>query len=773
MKKNQAATMQPLFFDPTGKRAMAEQKDGKLWIHYVEDRPGVEVHENGDVTFSMYAPQAASVEVAGVGGSMSREKVALVKEDNGYFSGTVSGINPGFHYHQWFVDGVQVVNPKAPVCYGCFGSGNFFELPSKESEFWELKDVPHGEVQIRSYTSSVNHHMKVCYVYTPPGYGTEENRKYPVLYLQHGVGESETGWLWNGKMNWILDNLIAEKKCEKMLVVTCSGYAFLPDEDPVFYPGDFDRELTEDCIPYIESNFAVRTGRENRAMAGLSLGSAQATLTVAKHQDMFAYLGVFSGMRDDTMDQILEQNEKYPMEYVLLSSGTGEEQLMEQQKIYRTRLERVGIDCDQRSYRGYHEWHVWRESLRDFVQKIFIQGAQAGCEPARCYTETEIPTEQLDRQTFAADMMFFDPIHKGLIPAVDAQGRPAGKYRNLRPGAECLADGSVRFYLRAENAKSVQVNIWGVDTFDLTPAEEEGFWTADVKDLEPGFHYYDYLINGNTVVDANGAMGFGGFQAVNYVEIPEDGFEEYRLRQVPHGSIHMNYYPSRVTGRTKLCYVYTPASYDREPERRYPVLYLQHGGGESENGWIWQGKIANIADQLIASGRMEEMLIVMTTGYAFPEYGEVHHSLSGFPQELPQDCVPFIDRTYRTQADRDSRALAGLSMGGMQTQRIVFERPELFGWAGIFSGGLVIRDDEVDYSDVLLNPEEFHKRFHLLFAACGQQEGFYESTKENVERAHQAGVPVEFFEGHGYHDWTFWRHCAMKFLPLLFRTETK
>lgn len=793
-KNNQAVTMQPLFFDPIGKKVVLEMRDGREYLYYVEDRPGVEVQENGDVIFSMYAPEAKTVEVAGIGGSMGQERISLVREEDGYFRALVSGIAPGFHYHTWFVDQVQVVNPRAPICYGCFGSGNFFELPAPGEEFWWLKDVPHGDVQIRSYTSGVNRHVKSCYVYTPPSYGKEEGRDYPVLYVQHGVGENESGWIWNGKLNFIMDNLIAEGKCEEMIVVMCSGYAFLPGEDPVFYPGDFDRELTEDCIPYIESSFAVRTGRRNRAVAGLSLGSAQAILTAARHPEMFAYLGVFSGVRDDTLDQVLENCPQYPMNYVFLSAGTGEQGMTEQQRKYRARFEENGIRCDQRSYRGYHEWHVWRESLRDFVQELFRgtgmkEHPEAGAwenqepcgnypgtqEPRRAYTETEISEEQQDAQTFASHMLFFDPVYKGLVRAVDEMGRPAGRYLDIHPGAECLEDGSVRFWLRAKHADRVQVDVWGAGCYDMQPApdEEEGLWTAVVKELEPGFHYYGYLVNGTAVVDSNGQMGYGAFQAANFVEIPEAGFEEYRLRRVPHGTLHLNYYPSHVTGRTKACYVYTPASYETDTGRSYPVLYLQHGGGETETGWIWHGKIANIADQLIASGRMEEMLIVMTTGYGFPEKGEVHHSMSGFLQELPRDCVPFIDRTYRTRKDREHRALAGLSMGGMQTQKIVFEHSELFAWAGIFSGGLVIQDAEDDYREILLDPEAFGARFRLLFVGCGQQEGLYERTVESEKKVLEAGVPIEVFEGHGYHDWTFWRHCAMAFLPLLFREAGK
>ncbi len=171
----------------------------------------------------------------------------------------------------------------------------------------------------------------------------------------------------------------------------------------------------------------------------------------------------------------------------------------------------------------------------------------------------------------------------------------------------------------------------------------------------------------------------------------------------------------------------------------------------------------------IAAGQMEEMIVVMGTGYAFPDSGAYHPAMSAFAEELVSSGIPFIDRTYRTIPDKEHRAMAGLSMGGMQTQRCVFAHPELFRWAGIFSGGLTIRNEEVDYSSILLDPEEFSRRFAMLFVACGMQEWSYESTKENEESVLAAGVPIVTFEGYGYHDWTFWRHCAKDFLPRLFR----
>lgn len=774
-KRNQALTMHPLFFDPIYRTAYREEKDGKTALKYRDDIWGVRLEDNGDVTFTMRAPSAETVEVAGVGGSMGRERIALERDGEGNFSKTVSGIAPGFHYHFWYVDGVQVANPVAPVAYGCFGATNFFEVPGEGEDFWFLKDVPHGDVQIRTYVSGVNGHVKKCYVYTPPSYDREPGRKYPVLYVQHGVGEDETGWIWNGKLNFILDNLIAEGKAREMIVVMCCGYAFLKDEDPVFFPGDFGREIAENVIPFIENHYRTAKGRSNRAMAGLSLGSAQATQFVARFQELFAHLGVFSGMRDQEAEQILSRHEEYPMETVLMTAGAGEKGLDQAQKVYTDRFQALGVAGGQRCYPGYHEWHVWRASLRDFAELIFRGGAQAqtgsGTEEADfTYQEATLDTEQMDSQTFAEHILMFDPIYKGLVHAFDEKGRPAGKYKDEHCGAEVVdaAEGKFRFWIRAKGAKTVEADIWGMGCFALEPAEED-WWTCEVKGIEKGFHYYGVKVNGVDVLDGNAPVGYGGFRAVNYLEMPEADFEEYRIRQNPHGTVHLNYYRSEETGRTKLCYVYTPASYEKEPDRRYPVLYLQHGGGENEAGWIWQGKLANLADNLIAAGRMEEMIVVMGTGYAFPDSGAYHPAMSAFTEELVSSGIPFIDRTYRTIPDKEHRAMAGLSMGGMQTQRCVFAHPELFRWAGIFSGGLTIRNEEVDYSAILLDPEEFSRRFAMLFVACGMQEWSYESTKESEEAVLAAGVPIVTFEGYGYHDWTFWRHCAKDFLPRLFR----
>ena len=222
--ENQALTQHALFFDPLNKSPIFEKEEnGEVRIHYVDDKPGVRVLENGDVEFNYYAPNAKSVRVEGIGGSMLQQ-YDMHPVGGGFWQAIAHDIAPGFHYHHYFVDGVQATNIKAPFGYGCFESINFFEVPGGEDpEFYLLEDVPHGAIRMELFKSSVTGRVRACYIYTPPRYDTDLRKRYPVLYLQHGCGEGETGWIWQGKINCTIDNLLAEGKCNEMLIVMDSG----------------------------------------------------------------------------------------------------------------------------------------------------------------------------------------------------------------------------------------------------------------------------------------------------------------------------------------------------------------------------------------------------------------------------------------------------------------------------------------------------------------------------------------------------------------------
>jgi enterochelin esterase-like enzyme len=366
-----------LYYDPTHlqMKPMMDSR-GNMGPMHVFDHQGVQVRDNGDVVFTMFAPHAKKVEVAGIGGEMSKERHAMHMNPDGYWQVEVSGIPEGFHYHEYFIDDSSVINPQAPVGYGCHRVINFFEKPGENSDFYAQKPVPHGDVRMEYYDSSCTGRTRVCWVYTPPGYSDASEKTYPVLYLHHGGGENETGWIWHGKMNYILDNLLAEGRCAEMIVVMNSIYAV--DESAENIAGDYDSVLMKDCIPFIEKKYRVDTRGEKRGIAGLSMGSYQSLMTGTRHLGDFAWIGIFSGSLkrrwycDFDHDAVFDRPD-FAEKVRLFFLGVGQQE----QNIYQDTLDRAALleakHCPVTLYTcpGYHEWTVWRKCLLEFAQLAF------------------------------------------------------------------------------------------------------------------------------------------------------------------------------------------------------------------------------------------------------------------------------------------------------------------------------------------------------------------------------------------------------------------
>lgn len=373
---NPALNAHALFFDDVHKNlVLATDAAGNPAGKYVPIPAGVQVLPNGDVQFAYYAPEASRVQVAGIGGGFSNERRELSRGEDGWWYAIVSGIDSGFHYHEYFVDGTRALNPYAPYGYGCGRVINYFELPDKYSNFYLYQEVPHGTVRMDYYLSSVTGRIRNCWVYTPPGY-EDGTQRYPVLYLQHGSGESETGWLWQGKINHIADNLIANGGCKPMIIVMNDGYAFpVGCTDPELAHNAITPVLVEDCIPFIDNKYRTLADRHHRAMAGLSMGGAQAQRTVFAHPELFANLGVLSMwcMFDESTQTRLQNPEQFNRDFDLLfySSGEQEDPLCEGNHETLAELRKQGIRSVYYTTPGYHDWTVWRWSARELLTQLF------------------------------------------------------------------------------------------------------------------------------------------------------------------------------------------------------------------------------------------------------------------------------------------------------------------------------------------------------------------------------------------------------------------
>ena len=353
--------------------------------------------------------------------------------------------------------------------------------------------------------------------------------------------------------------------------------------------------------------------------------------------------------------------------------------------------------------------------------------------------------------------------------------------------------GRVQLRVKAPEATKVRVNFWSGPKVDMQK-QADGFWTVTTTPLTPGLHYYMFNIDGAEVADLGSHAFFGGGKHASAVEVPEPNSTYYSLQDVPHGQVREIWYQSSVTGTWRHALAYLPPNYEAQAKTRFPVLYLQHGGGEDETGWIRQGRANFILDNLIAAKSCKPMIVVMAYGYA-RRAGQSNPDLTGkplgspemlkaiqdmtsaFEDDVVQALIPFVDRTFRTLPDRDHRAMAGLSMGGMQTFQVAFNHLDLFSYIGGFSGaggmlGNRKLDPTTDYKGVFADPANFKKKVHLLWLGVGTDEP--ERMRTGLRNLHsslqQANIPHTYYESPGTdHEWQTWRRDLKDFASRLFQ----
>lgn len=342
-----------------------------------------QVNSEGRVRASIWAPQAQKVQLD-IGG----KKYDLNKDEKGTWTGESLPQDEGFHYYQLNIDGVSVPDPGSLYFYGAGRWGSGVEIPAKDKDFFALKDVPHGLVSENIYFSKITNAWRRCFVYTPADYSTSLKKHYPVLYLQHGSFEDETGWSVQGKANLILDNLIAEGKAEPMIIVMDNGYANKPqkdtaDKNAIF--SVFEDVMIKEIIPMIDAKFRTKADREHRAIAGLSMGANQTMRILMNNLNKFSSMGAFSGTPNYPGTALLDPSTfldgKYKdgaginkkLKVLWLGLGTKEPNPFPGSVgAFRAMLDKQGIKYTWYESQGTaHEWLTWRRDLKEFASLIF------------------------------------------------------------------------------------------------------------------------------------------------------------------------------------------------------------------------------------------------------------------------------------------------------------------------------------------------------------------------------------------------------------------
>ncbi len=428
-------------------------------------------------------------------------------------------------------------------------------------------------------------------------------------------------------------------------------------------------------------------------------------------------------------------------------------------------------------------------------------------------------------QTAARQEIVPAPLRSPSAPAVAAHSSPYNLMGVQYPRIE--EDSRVTFRFNAPTAQKVQVALVTSGSNSLNPLPydmvkgDDGVWTYTTKEPQsPGYHNYWMLVDGAIVLDPGTNAFIGYSHMCNGFEIPEPGVGYYDLKDVPHGSVLIKNYFAKSINSWRRIFVYTPPDYEKNAAARYPTLYLQHGGGEDERVWIEMGRTNLILDNLLAEGKVKPMIVVMETSYMPSQGGPGRGAGAGAPagrgaapgagagpgrgpgfggfggpgggpygQLMVNDLIPWVDGNFRTLADKNHRAMAGLSMGGMQTASVTMANLDKFSYIGLFSGGAATGfgaggrggataapaqlDLKTIYSGAMADPAEFNKKVKVLFMSFGSEPPLEnpEGLKRHQEQLIAAGIKNSYvyISPGTSHEWQTWRRSLYVFAPLLFR----
>jgi enterochelin esterase-like enzyme len=413
-----------------------------------------------------------------------------------------------------------------------------------------------------------------------------------------------------------------------------------------------------------------------------------------------------------------------------------------------------------------------------------------------------------DSQAAGRQEMVPAPLRSASAPAVAAHPSPYNFPRVEYPRIE--ADSRVTFRFNAPDARKVQVSIANVP-YDMVKGND-GVWTYTSASQAPGYHNYWMIVDGAIVLDPGTDAFIGYGHMCNGFEVPEPGVDFYDLKDIPHGNVLIRNYFSKTANSWRHIFVYTPPGYETDTSALYPVLYLQHGGGEDQRVWIEMGRANLILDNLLAEGRVKPMIVVMETSAvgpppAFPPpgAGPRRPRRGGFPGFGPgggpygllmiKDLIPWVDSHFRTLTDKDHRAMAGLSMGGFMTASVTMANLDKFSYIGLFSGGTATPmraggpgspipagtptpepaslDLKTIYGGAMANPAEFNKKVKVFFFSCGTEPPLEnpEALKRHQQELIAAGITNSYLyiSPGTSHEWQTWRRSLYTFAQLLFK----
>ena len=733
--------------------------------------PSTVVNPDNTVTFSISAPQAKNVKIS----AQFAPKQDMVKGENGVWSITLGPVAPDIYPYCFEVDGIGVMDPQCPDWFPNEGFKNsMIDIRGEEPMDHDLQSVPHGKVDYVNYHSETLGLFGNAIIYTPPTYDKQTDRRYPVFYLISGTTDTEEVYFKVGKMNLILDNLIAQGKAKEMIIVLPYGNParYNPAETFDFTKGDqFSKDLLNDLMPYVEANYRTLNDRDSRAIGGFSRGGNQGLSFGLNNLDKFSYLCSYSSFTSMNMPSVYDKAKKTNKQINLFWLGCGTDDfLYGNAKEYMEFLDSKGIENIQyfTSDKMGHTWMNARHFLSQTFPLLFDKEASA-----KAMKEAQAAKPKTARKTAEPAAPAAKPDQQRLTPEVMARLFPKGI---ISP--DYNKDGSVTFRLRAPQAEKVELECQMFEGTRPMTKDDEGVWSVNVTPHEPDIYPYAFIVDGIKIADPENMHIFPneGFKSsLADVKGPQPDWQD--LQDVPHGKISYTYYTSKAVGFDRPVLVYTPAGYDPASSEKYPVLYLIHGMTDTHETWFKVGKINNILDNLIAAGLAKKMIVVMPYANPYPEmirrglakmYNPMDTELT--TKEFTESVVPFIEANYNVLTDADSRAIAGFSLGGRQTLACGLGNPDKFHYVCAFAPAVFGPEISGNFENgTYAKADKLNESLKLLWLSCGTSDFLYQSSLQLENNLKDRGIRHTTMYPGGGHTWMNCRDYITEVCKLLFQ----
>ena len=632
------------------------------------------------------------------------------------WTATYGPFEPGLYYYQVTGDDSKVLKDTSnPTSVASEPEWSTFFIPGESAAL--LADAPEqaGAIQTLSYDSSVAGEQRQALVWVPPTY-TPKGKKLPVLYLQHGGGQSYRDWVEVGRAEQILDNLWLAGQLEDMLVVMGNGNV-----------EDFSAELLENIVPAVERTYNVSPSKDKRALAGLSMGGGQAFEVFSEHPGEFDAIGTFGAGRFGDLDAIPvdRMNDRTELFRVYVGNKTD----IAYNDVYDSfqKFDALGLDYqfDGVNPDAGHNWNAWQENLIDFAPRLFTGAAS---DAAMSEGHTALTGR-------------FEPPAAGTTPT-----------------PWLTEDDFVTFETTTDFADAEYVSVWanwapGGSWLRVEMNKVGDRWRATVGPLEEKFYHYRLIVDRQSVKDTSNPTKVTSEPAWSTFLVPGEGSR--LLADVPQGqggNLEVMTYQSTVAGQQRSAYVWTPPGYDPDRAEPYPLFVLNHGGGQSWTDWVEVGRARQILDNLSLDGAIEPMVVVMPNG-----------NVANYPRELLENVVPVTEERYNVSSDPADRALAGLSAGGARTVSVLKAHPGEFAWIGTFAAGFG-GTAGVDAAAINAGTE-------LYRIYTGDITDFtYGSVMSSLPVLDSLGIEYEF-DGVtvGPHGWDVWQKNLIDLAPRLFQ----